>query len=203
MFFPQPRDRVRSDLIHPTPHLTNYPPFSFLHHKSPIWSQTTVRSSVHITFPLPPHTWVREKVEQSVFLPSSSLSLSVLDLSEKGRADSRWDLNSVARKGENRWCGQWNGRREDWRGEDWRRDMAPGIAPAGSWAEAYRGMSADNVKGLVLALSSSFFIGASFIIKKKGLKKAGASGVRAGIVSCKIPCSFGLHFSFGEHFLSV
>uniref|UniRef100_A0A804IF90 Magnesium transporter n=1 Tax=Musa acuminata subsp. malaccensis TaxID=214687 RepID=A0A804IF90_MUSAM len=39
-------------------------------------------------------------------------------------------------------------------------------------------MSSDNIKGLVLALSSSFFIGASFIVKKKGLKKAGASGVR-------------------------
>ncbi|GJN16977.1 hypothetical protein PR202_gb04010 [Eleusine coracana subsp. coracana] len=49
----------------------------------------------------------------------------------------------------------------------------------GSWVE---GMSADNIKGLVLALSSSFFIGASFIVKKKGLKKAGASGVRAVIV---------------------
>ncbi|GJM92367.1 hypothetical protein PR202_ga08836 [Eleusine coracana subsp. coracana] len=47
----------------------------------------------------------------------------------------------------------------------------------GSWVD---GMSADNIKGLVLALSSSFFIGASFIVKKKGLKKAGASGVRAG-----------------------
>ncbi|MED6158395.1 hypothetical protein PIB30_032372 [Stylosanthes scabra] len=46
-----------------------------------------------------------------------------------------------------------------------------------SWRE---GMSADNVKGLCLALSSSFFIGASFIVKKKGLKKAGASGIRAG-----------------------
>lgn len=48
----------------------------------------------------------------------------------------------------------------------------------GGWS--YRGMSSDNIKGLVLALSSSFFIGASFIVKKKGLKKAGASGVRAG-----------------------
>ncbi|XP_022136459.1 probable magnesium transporter NIPA4 [Momordica charantia] len=47
-----------------------------------------------------------------------------------------------------------------------------------SWRE---GMSSDNIKGLVLALSSSFFIGASFIVKKKGLKKAGASGVRAGV----------------------
>ncbi|CAA7404524.1 unnamed protein product [Spirodela intermedia] len=49
----------------------------------------------------------------------------------------------------------------------------------GGWT--YRGMSSDNIKGLVLALSSSFFIGASFIVKKKGLKKAGASGVRAGV----------------------
>uniref|UniRef100_A0A0E0JRU9 Probable magnesium transporter n=1 Tax=Oryza punctata TaxID=4537 RepID=A0A0E0JRU9_ORYPU len=51
-------------------------------------------------------------------------------------------------------------------------------AGGGSWVE---GMSADNIKGLVLALSSSFFIGASFIVKKKGLKRAGASGVRAGV----------------------
>lgn len=50
----------------------------------------------------------------------------------------------------------------------------------GSWVESYTGMSADNIKGLVLALFSSIFIGASFIVKKKGLKKAGASGVRAG-----------------------
>ncbi|KAH6783211.1 magnesium transporter [Perilla frutescens var. hirtella] len=41
-----------------------------------------------------------------------------------------------------------------------------------------RGAS-NNVKGLVLAISSSIFIGSSFIIKKKGLKKAGASGTRA------------------------
>ncbi|KAG2705412.1 hypothetical protein I3760_05G052200 [Carya illinoinensis] len=51
-------------------------------------------------------------------------------------------------------------------------------SPPTSWRE---GMSSDNVKGLVLALSSSVFIGASFIVKKKGLKKAGASGVRAGV----------------------
>jgi hypothetical protein len=42
-------------------------------------------------------------------------------------------------------------------------------------------MSADNQKGLALAVSSSLFIGASFIIKKKGLKRAGATGVRAGV----------------------
>ncbi|KAM3238363.1 putative magnesium transporter NIPA4 [Capsicum chacoense] len=41
-------------------------------------------------------------------------------------------------------------------------------------------ISSDNVKGLCLALSSSLFIGSSFIIKKKGLQKAGASGLRAG-----------------------
>ena len=41
-------------------------------------------------------------------------------------------------------------------------------------------MSSDNEKGLALAVSSSLFIGASFIIKKKGLKRAGVSGVRAG-----------------------
>lgn len=33
----------------------------------------------------------------------------------------------------------------------------------------------------MLALSSSVFIGTSFIVKKKGLRKAGASGVRAGV----------------------
>ncbi|WOL16072.1 putative magnesium transporter NIPA4 [Canna indica] len=59
--------------------------------------------------------------------------------------------------------------------------MAPAAeASGGSWVESYTSMSSDNIKGLVLALSSSFFIGASFIVKKKGLKKAGASGVRAG-----------------------
>ncbi|KAH0471001.1 hypothetical protein IEQ34_000724 [Dendrobium chrysotoxum] len=54
------------------------------------------------------------------------------------------------------------------------------MASGGSWRDSYRGMSSDNIKGLVLALSSSFFIGASFIVKKKGLKKASATGVRAG-----------------------
>lgn len=43
------------------------------------------------------------------------------------------------------------------------------------------GFSKDNVIGFGLALSSTGFIGASFIIKKKGLWKAGASGVRAGL----------------------
>ncbi|KAJ6716067.1 MAGNESIUM TRANSPORTER-RELATED [Salix koriyanagi] len=44
------------------------------------------------------------------------------------------------------------------------------------------GFSEDNLKGFILALLSSLFIGASFIIKKKGLRRAAAaSGVRAGI----------------------
>jgi len=41
-------------------------------------------------------------------------------------------------------------------------------------------MSSDNAKGLVLAVSSSAFIGASFIVKKMGLRRAADSGVRAG-----------------------
>ncbi|WMV12400.1 hypothetical protein MTR67_005785 [Solanum verrucosum] len=56
-----------------------------------------------------------------------------------------------------------------------------GVGSSQSWKDVYRGMSSDNIKGLVLALSSSIFIGASFIVKKKGLKKAAASGVRAGV----------------------
>ncbi|XP_055962234.1 probable magnesium transporter NIPA3 isoform X2 [Mercurialis annua] len=44
------------------------------------------------------------------------------------------------------------------------------------------GNSKDNLVGFILALSSSAFIGASFIIKKKGLRRAAAaSGVRAGV----------------------
>ncbi|GER34108.1 hypothetical protein STAS_10292 [Striga asiatica] len=37
----------------------------------------------------------------------------------------------------------------------------------------------DNIRGFALAISSSIFIGSSFIIKKIGLKRAGASGTRA------------------------
>lgn len=39
--------------------------------------------------------------------------------------------------------------------------------------------SSDNLKGFILAVASSAFIGSSFIIKKKGLKRAGASGASA------------------------
>ncbi|KAM3411747.1 hypothetical protein ACQJBY_003419 [Aegilops geniculata] len=42
-------------------------------------------------------------------------------------------------------------------------------------------LSADNVRGIVLALLSSGFIGSSFIIKKKGLRRAAvSSGISAG-----------------------
>jgi hypothetical protein len=43
------------------------------------------------------------------------------------------------------------------------------------------GISPDNVHGLVLAVSSSVFIGSSFIVKKKGLLKSGNNGTRAGL----------------------
>ncbi|TKY67693.1 magnesium transporter NIPA6 [Spatholobus suberectus] len=39
----------------------------------------------------------------------------------------------------------------------------------------------DNCKGLILAVGSSAFIGSSFILKKKGLKRAAARGTRAGV----------------------
>ncbi|CAH9085850.1 unnamed protein product [Cuscuta epithymum] len=41
-------------------------------------------------------------------------------------------------------------------------------------------MITNNLIGFVLAMASSSFIGSSFIIKKKGLQRAGASGTRAG-----------------------
>lgn len=37
----------------------------------------------------------------------------------------------------------------------------------------------DNLKGFILATASGAFIGSSFIIKKLGLQRAGASGSRA------------------------
>ncbi|KAJ3707735.1 hypothetical protein LUZ61_011440 [Rhynchospora tenuis] len=43
------------------------------------------------------------------------------------------------------------------------------------------GLFVDNLKGVLLAVVSSAFIGASFIVKKKGLKRAGATGSRAGV----------------------
>ncbi|KAL1226010.1 putative magnesium transporter NIPA6 [Cardamine amara subsp. amara] len=43
-------------------------------------------------------------------------------------------------------------------------------------------MESDNGKGLILAVASSVFVGSRFILKKKGLKRAGAIGTRAVIV---------------------
>jgi hypothetical protein len=39
---------------------------------------------------------------------------------------------------------------------------------------------AANLKGALLAVASSAFVGVSFIVKKKGLRRAGAAGTRAG-----------------------
>jgi hypothetical protein len=52
---------------------------------------------------------------------------------------------------------------------------------AGSQTAAPPGLSSDQARGLALACSSAVFIGSSFIIKKKGLRVAGASGTRAGL----------------------
>ncbi len=54
---------------------------------------------------------------------------------------------------------------------------------AGSNAHAAAAAAAamsDQTIGLLLALSSSLFIGASFVIKKRGLRRAGSTGLRAG-----------------------
>ncbi|CAO2836975.1 unnamed protein product [Amaranthus hypochondriacus] len=42
-------------------------------------------------------------------------------------------------------------------------------------------MYSGNLEGVILACVSSAFIGSSFIIKKKGLKRAGIAGARAGV----------------------
>lgn len=55
-------------------------------------------------------------------------------------------------------------------------------------------LNSSNFKGVLLAVVSSAFIGSSFIIKKKGLKKAGASGPRASESNWEIPTSENLGF---------
>lgn len=50
----------------------------------------------------------------------------------------------------------------------------------------------DNSIGLILATTSSAFIGSSFILKKKGLKRAGASGTRAGELLLIVEFDWGL-----------
>lgn len=39
----------------------------------------------------------------------------------------------------------------------------------------------DNTRGLILAMLSSLFVGMSFILKKKGLRRAAEAGTRAGM----------------------
>ncbi|KAK1261795.1 hypothetical protein QJS04_geneDACA001144 [Acorus gramineus] len=51
----------------------------------------------------------------------------------------------------------------------------------------------NNTRGLVLAIVSSAFIGASFILKKKGLKRAGATGARAGMSNFPFFWDLNLH----------
>lgn len=57
------------------------------------------------------------------------------------------------------------------------------------------GVSSENLVGLILALLSSLFIGSSFILKKKGLMRAGASGIRAGTHGL-LPCGRILFFGY-------
>ncbi|XP_073106537.1 probable magnesium transporter NIPA6 isoform X6 [Elaeis guineensis] len=59
-------------------------------------------------------------------------------------------------------------------------DGLPPVASSSS-SSSSAALFANNLKGLLLAVASSAFIGASFIFKKKGLKRAGASGARAGV----------------------
>ncbi|XP_019053243.1 PREDICTED: probable magnesium transporter NIPA6 isoform X3 [Nelumbo nucifera] len=57
--------------------------------------------------------------------------------------------------------------------------MAPSLSANGETAVSL--LYTDNFIGFLLAVASSAFIGSSFIIKKKGLKRAGASGPRASV----------------------
>jgi len=45
---------------------------------------------------------------------------------------------------------------------------------------------AANLTGALLAVASSAFIGVSFIVKKKGLRRAAAAGARAGARSLSV-----------------
>ena len=58
--------------------------------------------------------------------------------------------------------------------------MASSSSASSSSSGGGEGGRHDDVVGLILALSSSIFIGSSFVVKKKGLKLSAASGIRAG-----------------------
>jgi len=55
-------------------------------------------------------------------------------------------------------------------------------------------MYSSNLLGFILAMVSSAFIGSSFIIKKKGLRKAGVSGPRASKSSFFFFCEMDFGF---------
>ena len=59
--------------------------------------------------------------------------------------------------------------------------------------------SVDNQKGFALAVSSSAFIGASFIVKKKGLMRARASGNGAGVPVVQRRASVTVHAASGGY----
>lgn len=65
------------------------------------------------------------------------------------------------------------------------------------------GWNEDQMIGLVLAVSSSIFIGSSFIIKKRGLRMAGANGVRAGGTHMFAPKPFKLFYVYKCNILSA
>lgn len=59
-----------------------------------------------------------------------------------------------------------------------RRCCTPSMTPAPS--NAAGDLFAANLTGALLAVASSAFIGVSFIVKKKGLRRAATAGARAG-----------------------
>ena len=56
-------------------------------------------------------------------------------------------------------------------------------------------MNSSNLTGFILAMVSSAFIGSSFIIKKKGLRRASANGPRASQFQSSLSI-FSLSFFF-------
>jgi hypothetical protein len=59
----------------------------------------------------------------------------------------------------------------------------------------------ENYKGLILAVCSSGFIGASFILKKKGLKRAASRGTRAGTLTFSSIQFNSIQFTFSRFVL--
>lgn len=57
-------------------------------------------------------------------------------------------------------------------------------------------MYSSNLIGFILAVVSSAFIGSSFIIKKKGLRRAGINGPRAGTLLAQLLLFLQFYFCF-------